>query len=271
MFVRITLLVLATAIGTAPVGRSGVQPGVEQGAQTSVQANTFELQASMHSIGSATYTLLPAAQGFTLFSHVTYHFDDVDSEFSNKFKYSPVYAYLEGLFSIDAIETHTSMVPNPARTVLLFDEVHRDAHHPHEVSIKPGLVVLPPFDPGAAQVLLLLATAHPAEKNLYSVVIPAIRGRGGAAGSEAPLPERTEGPSVRQSTARVALEAVWAKGPDTTSSLDGKLIGVHTYILTAGRITWTFFADDANNLMQLNNSMLHVNYVRAKFKLDPSQ
>ncbi len=45
----------------------------------------------------------------------------------------------------------------------------QDSHH---FAIKPDLAILPPLDPGTADVMLLLATIHPTENNLYNVVVP---------------------------------------------------------------------------------------------------
>ena len=42
------------------------------------------------------------------------------------------------------------------------------------IAIKPNFVLLPDYDPSALQSLLLERVAHPAEKDLYLVLVPAL-------------------------------------------------------------------------------------------------
>lgn len=233
------------------------------------QTNTFDLQSGGRSLGRASFTLARNKQGFRLSSHLSYHINGLESDISNEFKFSDAYAYVEGASSSISSQMHTSYVPNKARTDLVIGMVQGGVQDSHHLAIKPDLVIMPPFDPGAAQVMLLLATTHPTENNLYDVVVPGSvsEGRGGR-GEKAPPPEPSEGGVGHTPTGNNAYDALFTKGPDSNGTLDGKPIAIHTYILTAGKNTWTFFVDDQGNLMQLDNSMVRASYIRTKFKLD---
>jgi hypothetical protein len=249
MFLRITLLALSLA------------------ATASAQTNTYDLQSGGHSLGRASFTLARTKQGFKLSSHLSYHINGVESDISNEFKLSDAYAYLEGASSSISSQMHTSYVPNKTRTDLVIGMVQGGVQDSRHLAIKPDLAIMPPFDPGAAQVMLLLATTHPTGKNLYNVVVPGSTG-GGGRGESSPPPDPSEGGGGHQPAGNNAFDALFTKGPDGNGTLDGKPMAIHTYILTAGKNTWTFFADDQNNLMQLDNSMVRASYIRAKFKLD---
>jgi hypothetical protein len=228
------------------------------------QSNAFDIQAGMKSIGRASYTLAPAKQGFKLASRSSYHLNGVDSELSYDFKYAADYTYLEGGSSNPTAQMHTSYTPNKARTDLVVGMVQAGIQDSHHLSIKPNFVLLPPYDAGSAQVVLLLATTHPTPDNLYNVVVPGGGANGGSAKGTVPdYPTQAPRPGMGNS----AYDALWTKGPDASGTLDGKPVTLHTYFLTAGKNTWTFFADDANTLMQLDNSMVKASCVRAKFHL----
>ncbi len=154
------------------------------------------------------------------------------------------------------------------RTVLTIGTVQAGQMDSRKLAIKPDLVFLPSFDAGAAQVMLLLATTHPTATNLYNVLIPGA----GSTGRGAPPAEPTGGdaPAAAPRAGNNAYDAAWAKGPDAAGSLDGKPVTLHTFVLSGGKATWTFYADDQNTLMQLDASMAGASYVRAKFKLNPA-
>jgi len=229
------------------------------------QANNFDIQAGMKSIGRSSFALAPAKQGYKLAAHSSYNLNGVEFDFSNEFIYSATYAYLEGGASSITAQMHLSYAPSKDRTDLVVSMVQGGAQASHHLSIKPNFVLLPPYDAGAAQLVLLQATTHPAPGNLYNVVVPgtgsAGRGgtRGGVADAQSSLGRPTHGNN--------AYDALWTKGPETNATLDGKPVTVHTYFLTCGKATWTFFADDANTLMQIDNSMVKASTVRAKFHL----
>ena len=236
------------------------------------QTNNFDLQSGGRSVGRASFTLAKTKQGFRLSSHLSYHINGLESDLSNEFKFSDAYSYVEGASSNISSQMHTSYVPNKTRTDLVIGMVQGGVQDSHHLAIKPDLAIMPPFDPGAAQVMLLLATTHPTEKNLYNVVVPGSSGGGGSGrGDSAPPPDPSEAAGGHQPAGNNAYDALFAKGPDGNGTLDGKPIAIHTYVLTAGKNTWTFFADDQGNLMQLDNSMVHASYIRVKFKLDMPQ
>jgi hypothetical protein len=228
------------------------------------QSNNFDLQANMKSIGHDTYTLAKAKQGYKLTSRFSYHLSGMESEVSDEFKFSDTFTYVEGAASSISSQMHTSYIPNKARTELVVGMVQAGVQDSKHLPIKPDFVIMPHYDAGAAQAMLLLATTHPTADNLYNVVVP------GATGATPPR-DPSEPPGGHQAPGNNAYDALWTKGPDATGTLDGKPVALHSYVLTGGKNTWSFFADTDGTLMQLDNSMVHASYVRAKFKLDLPQ
>ena len=226
------------------------------------QTSNFDLESGSRHIGRSTFTLSKAKQGYRLVGHVDFRVNGMDSDFSDDLRYSEAYAYIAGSTSSNTTQMYTSFQPNKTRTELVIGMVQGGAQDSRHLVIKPDFTIMPANDAGAAQVMLLLATTHPTEKNLYNIVVPAIgsiRQRGASEeGAEA-----TTAPA-----GNFAYDALWTRGPDAHGTLDGKPVALHSYILTAGRNTWTFFADDANDLMQLDNSMVKTSCIRSGFKLD---
>jgi len=225
------------------------------------QSNTFDIQSGNRSIGRDVYTLAKAKQGYKLNSRPSTHFGGSESSMDSEFKYDDNYAFAVGSSSNMVTQMHTSYTPDKGRTVLTIGMVQAGVQDSRYLDIKPDFAVMPPYDAGAAQVMLLLATTHPAAANLYDIVVP------GSARSGPPS-NATGEPPVASRPANNAYDALWTKGPDTTGTLDGKPVQLHTYVLASGNTTWSFVADDTNTLMQLDVSNLNASYIRAKFKLD---
>ena len=118
------------------------------------QTNTFDLQSGSRSLGRASFTLAKARQGFKLSSRLSYHINGVESDICKEFNFSDAYSCFEGGSSSISSQMHTSNVPNKPRTDLVI-----------------GIV------PGGAQVMLLLATTHPSERNLCNIVVPGFTSR----------------------------------------------------------------------------------------------
>jgi hypothetical protein len=177
-------------------------------------------------------------------------------------------AFQQGSLTDDNTQSVYSFLPDKSRTVLTIGTVQAGQMDSHKLAIKPDLVFLPGFDAGAAQVMLLLATTNPTATNLYNVFIPGA----GAVGRGSPPPEPTGGdaPAAAPRAGNNAYDTAWAKGSDAAGTIDGKPLALHTFVLSGGKATWTFYADDQNTLMQLDASMFGVSYIRAKFKLNPA-
>jgi hypothetical protein len=226
------------------------------------QTNTFDIQSGSRIIGKDSFTLGKIKQGYKLDSHPTSHFGGTDTSLQNEFKYDESYAFLVGSSADMVNQIHISYTPAKARTSLVIGSVQAGVQDSRFLDIKPDFTVMPAYDAGAAQVMLLLAVTHPTATNLYNVVVPgAARSGTPSAADGAPLPT---GPRP----GNFAYDPLWTKGPATTGTLDGKPIQLQTYVLTAGKSTWTFFADESNTLLQLDVSALNASYIRSKFKLD---
>ena len=226
------------------------------------QTNAFDIQSGNRIIGKDTYTLAKVKQGYKLDSHPTTHFAGADTSLQNEFKYDENYAFLVGSSTDMVNQIHISYTPAKARTSLVIGSVQAGVQDSRFLDIKPDFSVMPAYDAGAAQVMLLLASTHPTATNLYNIVVPgAARSGPPSAADGTPLPT---GPRP----GNFAYDALWTKGPAATGTLDGKPVQIQTYVLTAGKSTWTFFADERNTLLQLDVSALNTSYIRSKFKLD---
>ncbi len=236
-------------------------------AQTGNQSVTFDLLANGKVIGKDVYKLNKSKQGYNLSSRYSYHVAGSEFDTSDDFKLSDDFIYLDGGASSIASQTRYSFTPNKTRTVLTVGTVQGGVQAGSSLDVKPAFAILPNYDAGAAQAFLLEALAKPVEGNLFNIVVP-----GG--GSAAPPPEsagndeESNHQATRSQTGNLAYDAGWNKGADTTGTLDGKPVALHCYFLAAGKNRWTFYADETNTLMELDNTLARASYVRQKFKLD---
>jgi len=231
------------------------------------QTNTFDVVSGGKTIGKDTYTLAKAKQGYKLNSRASTHFGGSESNVDSEYKYDDNYGFTVGSSSNIVTQLHTSYTPSKARTSLVVAMTQAGVQNSRDLGIKPDFTLLPAYDAGAAQVMLLLAATHPTATNLYNIVVPGLDRSGPPEMADA----QKNVPSNRAASGDFAYDALWTKGADATGTLDGKPVALHSYVLTAGKSTWTFYADDANTLMQVNVSSLNTNYIRAKFKLDGGQ
>jgi len=209
------------------------------------QSQTFDLKTENKVVGHDTYSMSKAKQGFKITSHYEYRADGREGEFANEYKLADDYAFGEISVTDNTGHMHSSYVPTKARTAVTVSRFQAGAQDSTSVPIKTDLMVLPPYDVGAAQAVLLLATTHPSTNGIYSVIIPD-GGKGGPA----------------------AVEAKWLKGREVTGTLDGKPVTLSTYLLATTTLRMAFFADSNNTLMQCDLPQLKTSYIRSKFKLD---
>ncbi len=248
---------------------------IEAHTQAGTQAGTFDLVVQGKVIGKDSYTLTKAKGDYKLMSRYGYRVGPADVHLLTEFKFSDAYGYVEGTSTNGDNQLVTSYVPSKTRTELTVAQFQAGNSNSGSVDIKPDLVILPSFDAGAVQALLLLAVTHPTANNMYDVLIPASGGGGGGGGRGG---RGVPPPVAADATADAALppgnnayDALWGQGKDLTGTLDEKPITVHTYLFAFGKFRWIIFADTDNNLMQVNVSVLHASYIRQKFKLDPAK
>jgi hypothetical protein len=168
-----------------------------------------------------------------------------DRQFIQEYKLDAEGTY-DGGFMMDMVtQLNTSYTPDKAREkldIILNAEGHQQLEDP--IPIKPNYIFLPNYDPSAMQALLIRATAHPAEKDLYLVVVP------GYSKDKEPIP------------------ALWLTNqPDAHGTLDGKPVTLHHYVLRLYKSEYDLFADDTNTLMMGTSSTLSAIYNRENFVL----
>jgi hypothetical protein len=168
-----------------------------------------------------------------------------DRQFIQEYKLDGDGTYDGGFMMDMTTQLNTSYTPDKAREkldVILNSAGHQQLEDP--IEIKPNYIFLPNYDPSAMQALLIRATTHPVEKNLYLVVVP------GMGKDKDPLP------------------ALWLTNqPDAHGTLDGKPVTLHHYILRLYKSEYDIFADDTNNLMMGTSTALSAIYNRDGFVL----
>lgn len=168
-----------------------------------------------------------------------------DRQFIQEYKLDADGTYDGGFMMDMTTQVNTSFTPDKSREkldVILNSAGHQQLEDP--IEIKPNYIFLPNYDPSAMQALLIRATTHPVEKDLYLVVVP------GMGKDKDPLP------------------ALWLTNqPDAHGTLDGKPVTLHHYILRLYKSEYDIFADDANSLMLGTSTTLSAIYNREGFVL----
>jgi hypothetical protein len=261
---RIALVSAATLLLTANAFAQAPAPA---------EKAAFELHLAGKPIGKASYALSNDKHGVKLTSRYTFRLGGVSGDFSDDFKLEPDYSFQEGTIVNEDNQRRTSLLPNKPRTEIAVGSFLGGAEPTTFVPIKPNLLVLAPFDAGAAEAILLHATTHPSPDNKYSVFLVGNGGPsgGGGGGRGRGAAEQTSPDQAAASlpATNTAYDAVWVKGRDVTGTLDGKPVELHSYLLGFGSVRCIFFADNANNLMQLNLVPMQAVYLHTGFKLDP--
>lgn len=245
------LLTLLSPAATAPVL-----------AQSLGSTANFDLHLAGKSVGHDIYTLSKSGKGYKLASHLTGTVRNTDFDFKDSFTYSGTYAYIDGAQTSQAANQQISYLPDRALKEMTVAVAVAGRTSSAVEPIGPNLLLLPPFDAGAAQALLLHCITSPTPDNLYNLYLTPGYSLGIPANA-APAADQTLPSGVHM------FSALWAKGRDVTGTLDGKPVTLHTYQLAFGKYRWIFFADPDNNLMQVNVSLLHGAYIREHFQLDP--
>ena len=235
-------------------------------AQIGTQPNTFELHINGKKIGKDVYTFAATKHGYKTMSHTegSIHANDFDYKYT--FTFDENYGYVDGARIGQDTNQQDSWLPSKDRKEMTVAASAEGRTSSTFEPVGPDLVVLPAFEAGAAQALLLLATTHPAPKDTYSVYLTSGYG---AAGGSAPNPNAQPNPDETLPPGQHCFTALWVKGTPFTGTLDGKPLNINSFMLAFGKFRWIFFADEQNNLMQVNVSLLHASYIRENFKLDP--
>jgi hypothetical protein len=246
-------------------------------AVVSAQKTTFDIFIGGHPAGHDSYTLSESPKGAKLESRYTVKFSyrvpdhpapiTLDADHTDEFRYDTSLDYVEGS-SEDMDEHHIyGFVPSKPRTEIVVTEKYNGAERSNSLPIGPALLVLPSFDAGAAQAALQSLVQHPSASGTYSIYTAGQTG-GGEGEGEGGHPHGAPASAPPADGDNVTLEARYAKGPDFTGTLNGAPVAIHTYILTAAKNKWVFFADDANTLLETRVASPPLTYIRSGFKLD---
>jgi hypothetical protein len=235
-----------------------------------VAQNNFTILSHGKPAGKASYSFDKTKNGYKIKGKVNYHLsasagtlDPVDPDpktprslkassipgdrqFIQEYNLDANGTYDGGFITDMASQLNTGFTPNKSRDkldVILSSAGQQQLKDP--IAIKPNFVFLPNYDPSALQSVLLRATQHPTEKDLYLVVVP-----GGGRSDDEPVP------------------AVWLTNqPEAHGTLDGKPLALHHYVLRLYKSEYDIFADETNTLMMGTSSTLSAIYLRDGFVL----
>jgi hypothetical protein len=215
------------------------------------QTSSYDLLYNEKPLGHDVVKLSTTKQGFKLTSRFSYRGSGPasDGDFLDEYKLTPTYALDEALLSNEATNGATSYVLNKKRDSVTIAYNQVETHQTAVVDIQSNFFILPPFDAGAAQALLLNLAQPGAAATLNLIAQPD--------------PHAPATLSAEQHTAR----AQWIAGPDLEGTLDSQPVTVHTYMLAIPRAQWLLLADSSNNLLECSLPALRLTYVRQYFHL----
>lgn len=209
------------------------------------QAVTFDLVVDNKLSGRDTFTLAKDKHGYKLSSKYHYNVHAVDADFINQYRFSDSYSFVDATTVNNGSTPITiSYTPNKPRTEVSVSRAQGGVADSSFFAIKKDFYLLPPFDAGMAQAILL-AQAQPDAPQTLSIFSPDPGG-------------------VRNP---VATDARWIKGPVVSGTLNGAAINAQTYLLIAPGFQWIFYAGDANTLLECDLPAVKTTYVREQFKL----
>jgi hypothetical protein len=233
-----------------------------------IAQNNFTILSHGKPAGKASYSVDKTKSGLKIKSKVNYHLSLAagtldppvdpaappslsasavpgDKQFIQEYKIDVNGNYTGGFILDMTSQLNTSYTPSKSfdrLDVILNSNGHQQLLDP--IEIKPNFVFLPDYDPSAMQALLLRATTHPAEKNLYLVVVP------GSKKDKDPVP------------------ALWLNNqPEAHGTLDGKPVTLHHYILRLYKSEYDLFSDESDTLMMGTSTTLSAIYLRDGFVL----
>jgi hypothetical protein len=234
------------------------------------QTTTFELHINGKSFGKDVFTLAKAGKGYKLASHLTGSYRNNDLDYKDAITYDENFAFQDGSQNSQGTNQQTSYLPSKTRKEMtIANAAGGRTSSVFEAINGPDLIFLPPFDAGAAQALLLQAVNHPTANNHFTTFLANGYNAFANAGHDPTADPAAAKPEETLPTTTHSFDSVWVKGGPFTGTLDGKPVTLNTYALAFGKFRWIFFADEQNNLMQVNVTVLHAAYIREGFKLDP--
>jgi hypothetical protein len=199
------------------------------------EKNNFVLTNTGRPIGTASYTIDKVKSGYRERSQFAVGDSQKDADFTVDANGNFVNGYMQD----DQTQAMSTFQVDKSRTSLMVTLAH--VYNSQTLALaKPDFLVLPNFDPGAIQLLLITLLNHPHADSLYYLVIPG--------------QDSTENNAVRINAAA-----------DADGTLDGKPISLKHFHMVYLKGTAELFTDADGKLMEADMDILHTYYVRAKF------
>lgn len=218
------------------------------------QTANFDLVLDNKVIGKDTYTLGKARQGYRVSSRFSFRVHEASGDFLDEYTFKEGFALLSASRTNNDTLMMTSFLPNKDWTELTIAHSQNGQSDSGFFAIKPDFFLLPPFDAGAVQALLLAATS-PGGRTAFNLYVPPPVAVSSAPGRGAPSP---------------AFDATWSAGPASSGTLEGKPVDASSYILTAQGFRWIIYADGERHLLECDLPVAKTRYVRKGFVLSTS-
>jgi hypothetical protein len=205
------------------------------------QAGSFDITQNRTVVGTANYSVKATPSGFDSTSLVRVNMQGLNYSLSKTEELSPhshlVHFLLSGIVNGSAV----NIIGKPQAGQILLNISANGRGTTTQLAAHPGAVVLPDFDPGALETLLVLAAGQN-NRDLWAIIPK-------QAGSVAPI--------------QLATYA------DQQGTLDGKPVVVHHLIATIAGNETDLFSGPENRLMQAELPDQGFALVRKGFVLTP--
>lgn len=171
-----------------------------------------------------------------------------ENQYTGEYTVSEDGDFLKGFTQNSAAQTITSFQVGKPRTSVSIGQMQGGVNlGSRTVDMpKPDYLVVPDFDPGALQIFLSTAAAHPHADSTYLFLVPASGTKGG------------------NTAAFVTLQPA----PDATGTFDGKPVTLRHLLMNYNKGKADLYTDDKGTLMQADMGPQAASYIRVKFTLD---
>lgn len=230
--------------------------------------NSFVLVGrSGKSIGKASYTIDKMKDGVRVKSHFEYRLGTeaqaaetdpanpsmaargrvTDAQFTAEYKVDTNGNFQSGFTQNSADQKITSFQPSKTRDSVTIGQMQGGVNlGSRTLNVpKPDFLLASDYDPGAVQVLLTVALAHPHTDSTYLLIVPGSGPAGGANAVYVQLQPPT----------------------DANGTLDGKPVALKHYVLKYANSNADVYADADGTLMEADMASPQAKYVRTRFAL----
>jgi len=211
------------------------------GSAATTQSASFVISQHGHNVGTASYTFTGVAGGYHGTALVNISMKGLDYSLSKDEQLDTASHLKSAVLSGTVNGSAVSIIARPDASQLLLNISANGRSSSSHLALHPAAVLLPDFDPGALQTLLVLAAAQN-NRDLWAII-----------------------PKQQGSVQAITL----ATYPDEHGTFNGKPVTLHHVAATINNQPIDLFASDQNQLMQAELPADGFALVRTGFLLTP--